>query len=334
MALLASVIPPPRRPELVVKPLGRAGSYVLKDPLDGACYQFGEEEHFLLSQLDGRQSREAICAAFERRFGEPLSEEELDEFIALARTRGFLRPDDALTPPLPVATPVVEPLAAAPRAPARHPHSILYWRKPLFDPDRLLNWLEPKLRFLWTPAFLVLSLAAIVLALAVVWSNRLELVSHFAYTLRWETIGLVWATLVLATVCHEFAHGLTCKHYGGEVHEIGVLLIFFMPSLYCNVTDAWLFPQKRKRLLVTLAGSYCDLVAWALAVFCWRLTQQQTLVNYIAFVVLSVVGTRIFFNCNPLLKLDGYYFLSDLLEVPNLQQRGQGYVLGHLRHLL
>jgi multidrug efflux pump subunit AcrA (membrane-fusion protein) len=338
MAPLVSAIPPPRRPELVMKPLGRAGRHVLKDPLDGACYQFGEEESFLFVHLDGRQSREAIRAAFEAAFGEPLSEEELEDFIALARARGFLCPDNETpTPaplPPPVAAPAVAAVAAPARTPARHGLGILYCRQALFNPDRLLNWLEPKVRFFWTPAFLFISLAGIVAALALAWSNRLELGTTFAYALRWETIILVWVTLILATLCHEFAHGLTCKHYGGEVHEIGFLLIFFMPSLYCNVTDAWLFPQKSRRLLVTLAGSYCDLVIWSLAVFCWRLTQQHTLVNYIAFVVLSVVGTRIFFNCNPLLKLDGYYLLSDLLEVPNLQQRGQGYLLAHLRRLL
>src|SRR5262249_14660246 len=104
--------------------------------------------------------------------------------------------------------------------------------------------------------------------------------------------------------------------------------------LYCNVSDAWLFGERRKRLLVTLAGGYCDLCVWALAVFAWRLTPPEGISNYIAWVVLSVLGARVFFNFNPLLKLDGYYLLSDWKGIPNLQQEGIGRAKAHLRRFL
>src|SRR5262249_43035142 len=139
---------------------------------------------------------------------------------------------------------------------------------------------------------------------------------------------------VLVETVHEFAHGLTCKHYGGEVPEIGFLLIYLMPALYCNVSDAWLFRERSKRLWVTFAGGYFALFLWALAVFAWRLTLPGTLVNYLAFVVLSVGGIQTLFNFNPLLKLDGYYLLSDWLEVPNLQERALGFLKAWLRQLL
>src|SRR5262249_282643 len=152
----------------------------------------------------------------------------------------------------------------------------------------------------------ILSGGCILLASAVAWGHRQELVSCFAQTWRWETVLLVWLTLVVVTTCHEFAHGLTCKHYGGEVHEGGFLMPFFLPCFYCNVSDAWVFKEKSKRLWVMLAGGWCDLCLWALAVFVWRLTLPNSLLNYLAWVVLSVLGARVFFNFNPLLKLDGY----------------------------
>src|SRR5205085_829876 len=156
----------------------------------------------------------------------------------------------------------------------------------------------------------------------------------FLSSLRWETVLLAWLALLFVTTCHEFAHGLTCKRHGGEVHEVGFLMIFFMPCFYCNVSDAWLFQEKSKRLWVTLAGGYFELFLWALAVFVWRLTTPDSLVNYVAFVVLSACGVQTLFNFNPLLKLDGYYLLSDWVEVPNLQQRSAAHVKAWLRRLL
>ncbi|HET6573831.1 MAG TPA: HlyD family efflux transporter periplasmic adaptor subunit [Fimbriiglobus sp.] len=315
------LLPPRRRPELLLRPLGDRGRYVVKDPRAESYFQLGEQEHFLLDRLDGYQTADEVRKAFEDRFGEKLSEKDFEGFLDLARGQGFLTEKDDPAPP--------------PVAPVRPPgQSILYWRKSLIDPDRLLDRWAPRLGFLWTRTFLAVSLLAIVAAAVVVSANWDDMVSRFAGAWRWETALLVWLTLLAATTLHEFAHGLTCKHYGGEVHEIGFLMMFFLPCLYCNVSDAWLFKEKSKRLLVTFAGGYCDLCLWALAVFAWRLTPPEGLPNYVAWVVLTVVGGRVFFNFNPLLKLDGYYMLSDWAEVPNLFWRGHDRVKAHLRRLL
>src|SRR5262249_10251484 len=85
---------------------------------------------------------------------------------------------------------------------------------------------------------------------------------------------------------------------------------------------------------VTFAGGYFELFLWALAVFVWRLTLPDSFVNYLAFVVLSLCGVQTLFNFNPLIKLDGYYLLSDAKDVPNLLQRASEYLKGHLRWLL
>jgi multidrug resistance efflux pump len=313
---------PLRRADLVVRPFGADGQSVVKDPRTGDFYHLGEAEHFLLMQLDGRQSAEMVRAAFERRFGEPLSADDLDDFLELARGQRFLQS----------ATDASRPPEGAP--PGRRRHSLLHWRKSLFDPDRPMTWLAPRLRFFWTRGFLILSAGCILLATALLCFNRQELATSFRGAFCWETLVLAWLTMFAVTLLHEFAHGLTCKHHGGEVHEIGFLLLFFMPCFYCNVSDAWLFQEKSKRLWVTFAGGYFELFVWALAVFLWRLTLPGTWVNYVAFLVLSVCGVQTLFNFNPLIKLDGYYLLSDWLEIPNLQQRAQDYFKAHLRRLL
>jgi putative peptide zinc metalloprotease protein len=341
---------PARRRDLIVRPSGEGGQHVVKDPDSGAYYNLGPEESFLFACLNGRNSRAAVRRGFEQRFGSALAEEDLDEFLALARASGFLATAAQANPPgreAPAAESVGERsertarattadtrTAAPAPATARPRQSLLYWRKSVFDPDRFFTWLEPKIRFVWTRAFVAASAACVVAAMALVWANRHELVTYFPQAFNWETALLVWLALVVATTLHEFAHGLTCKHFGGEVHEVGFLLMFFLPCFYCNVSDAWLIRERSRRLWVTLAGGYCDLCLWALAAFTWRVTLQDTLPNYLAWVVLSVCGVRVFFNFNPLIKLDGYYLLSDLADIPNLRQRGWDRLMAHVRWLL
>jgi multidrug resistance efflux pump len=322
---------PARRPDLVIKPLGDDGQYVVKDPRSGEFFQFGEQEHFLLTQLDGESTADDVQAAFTDRFGEALSEDDLNEFIETARAQALVQPVGGCFPTGPaLAGPAPRQTKPGPQGKS----SVLYWRKSLWDPDSFFTWLAPRIGFFWTRSFLAFSVACIGFAVLLVWANRQELVGSFAHALRWQTAGLVWLTLVGVTLLHECAHGLTCKHHGGEVHEIGFLLLYLMPCFYCNVSDAWLFREKSKRLWVTFAGGYFELFLWALGVFVWRLTLPGRLVNELAFVVLSVCGVQTLFNFNPLLKLDGYYLLSDWLELPNLQQRGLGVFKGGLRRLL
>jgi multidrug resistance efflux pump len=317
---------PARRPELLIRPLSKAGRYVVKDPGSNAFFQLGEKEHFLLVRLDGERSANEICAAFGAQFGERLSQEDLDEFIELANSEGLLQSANGVA-----SAPRELPALTQTDSSARQ--SIFHWRKNLWDPDRFFIWLAPQIRFFWTPLFLLFSAGCILLAVLLVGVNRQELAGSFSHALCWRTGILVGLTLLLIGTVHECAHGLTCKHHEGEVHEIGFLLLFLLPCFYCNVSDAWLFREKSKRLWVTFAGGWFELFVWALAVFVWRLTLPGSLVNNLAFVALSVCGIQTLFNFNPLLKLDGYYLLSDWLEVPNLQQRALDCFKGWLRWL-
>jgi multidrug efflux pump subunit AcrA (membrane-fusion protein) len=329
---------PGRRPDLIFSPAGDEGGYVIKDPRAGNYFTIGEEEHFLLTQCDGQQSAASIRARFAERFGEPLEPEELDEFLGVAQKQGLLRaeaaPDSTIRASRATQTELKEADDSQPRRRRVSWQGLLSWRINLFDPDRFFTWAQPKLGFFWTRSFVIFATGCIVLAAVLVGLNREQLAVSFVNSLRWETAVLGWLTLLAVTTLHEFAHGLTCKRHGGEVHEVGFLMLLLMPCLYCNVSDAWLFPEKSRRLWVTFAGAYFELFLWALAVFVWRLTMADTLVHYLAFLVLSACGIQTLFNFNPLIKLDGYYLLSDWLEVPNLQQRALGSFKGRLRRLL
>jgi multidrug resistance efflux pump len=114
---------------------------------------------------------------------------------------------------------------------------------------------------------------------------------------------------------------------------MGFILIFFQPAFYCNVSDAWLFPEKSRRLWVTLAGAYSELFLWALATLVWRLTEIGTVVSQLALLVMVTSAIKTLFNLNPLIKLDGYYLLSDYLEIPNLRRKAMAYVGAGIQRL-
>jgi multidrug efflux pump subunit AcrA (membrane-fusion protein) len=262
------------------------------------------------------------------RFGESLSAEELSDFIELARSQRLLDEQVELDDTTPA------PRHWSDGSTTSDPQSILNWHRAIYDPDCLFDWIEPRLRFFWTRSFVLLSSMSIAIALWILWLNRLEAAQSIAGTLSVRSALLFWITMFSVTTLHEFAHGLTCKHFGGDVHELGFLLLFFVPCFYCNVSDAWLFRDKAKRLFVTFAGGYFELFLWSLAVFLWRLSHPDCLIHSIAFIVLSACGVQVLFNWNPLLKLDGYYLLCDWLEVPNLYQRSLDHFKASLRWLL
>src|SRR2546423_14579090 len=144
-------------------------------------------------------------------------------------------------------------------------------------------------------------LVAVALGTAV--ANWSEIAGDLSRLYHPGVIPLFLAVTFLAASAHEFAHGVTCKHFGGEVHEVGFMLIYFQPAFYCNVSDAWLFPEKAKRLWVGFAGPYFELFLWGLATVVWRLTDEQTWISYLALIVMATSGVKTLLNFNPFIKL-------------------------------
>ena len=212
--------------------------------------------------------------------------------------------------------------------------NLLYLRFPLFDPDRLITHLERSVGFLFTPASLAIGAAVITLALLITAANGPEIARDLLGLYAVAVIPLVIALALVVVMAHEFAHGVTCKHFGGEVHELGFMLVYFQPFFYCNVSDAWLFPEKAKRLWVGFAGLYFEFVLWAFATLIWRITQPGTVASYAALTVMAISGLKSIFDLNPFIKLDGYYILSDWLAIPNLRRRAFKYVGDGIKHFL
>lgn len=328
---------PRRRDDLEIQRISPS-EYVVKLTSTRKFFSLGRKEAWLLRKANGYRSPRRLRRKYEERFNESISVEDVQAFLASVAEMGLLINDHSERTSSKDSSDTHNNTKAqtanTPAGKGLSGQSAVFFRVPLWDPDRLLTWLAPRLRWIWTQTFVVLAVLTMLAALVVSIASGDQLLGAFPSLLSVESIVLFTVVVLAATAVHEMAHGLTCKHFGGEVHETGLLFMFFIPCMYCNVSDAWLIPDKTRRLLITLAGGFADLCLWALAVFVWRLTVPGVLINQIAMVVLTVCGGRSLLNFNPLLRLDGYYLLSDWLAIPNLRQRGMAYWMAHLRWLL
>ena len=298
---------------------GERTTFVVKDPVSGEFFRLQEVERFIAQQLDGATSLGLVQSRVEKEFGGTLAPEALAGFIKTLHRNGLLETD--------------KDDRKKRRRRRRINGSLLYLRFRLFDPDRLFTALAPLIRWCFTPAFVLLSSSLILAAVALAVFNWAEVVQDFSRLYAFSTLPLLLITIFCVLTLHEFGHGLTCKHFGGEVRELGFLLLYFQPAMYCNVSDAWLFPEKSKRLWVGFAGPYLELVLWALATLTWCVTDTATFPNTVALVVIATSGIKTFFNFNPLIKLDGYYLLSDYLDIANLRKKSFAYVGGFLKRI-
>ncbi len=330
--IIARDIPPACSPDLELSAEEQDGQKVIKHCRRGTYLRVGPHESFLLEQLDGQQTYESIAARFRKRFADDISLEEIGTFVSLARQEGLLEKRRAgrakSRPSQAGAGQTLRRMVRAARA-----QSLLYFRVKLVNPDRLLSWLEPRTRFLFSTPLALLAMVGGLAALVATWVNRGELLETVSSQFGLRAIALYWVTTILVTILHEFGHGLACKKYGGEVREMGALWIFFTPCLYCNVSDAWMFAGRWRRLLVSLAGTYVDLLVWMVSVALWRFAVPDSALHSLAWVLVTGCGVRLAFNLNPLLRLDGYYALADFLQQPNLRLRARERMMVHVRWL-
>lgn len=323
-----AVVPPALRADLRVSHQlfeGRA-FVIIKDPLSLKYFRLPAEDHALALLLDGRRSLGRIAEVFVQQQPQAGLVEDreallrrVERFAAELQMGGFLEATAGAVRQQMRA----EEARRRPASPWGLFMKLLFLQVPLFDPDRLLTRLERRMRWVWTWTGLVLSVLVFLAGLGVFLLNwpRIEPSLSGFFTL--PNLALVWVLTLGVKVVHEFGHGLTCKHYGGEVHEMGAMLMVFSPFLYADVTDSYLFASKRQRILVSAAGIWIELVIAALATLLWAVAQpgptQQLLFN---LMLITSVWT-VLFNANPLMKFDGYYILMDLLDVPNLRAKAQ-----------
>jgi len=333
----AGIAPAPMRGDLIEREqryLGRT-YLVYKNPLSLGYFRLPIAHATAARKFDGKLRLDAIADGLRAESGywRGMSREAaVQELYALAQqlgSAGLLR----------VRAPSASDRARRLRE-ARKKHRfeagvghVLYFKKSLFDPDLLLERFMPAVSWIFTwPALLAAGLFMLA-SLAVAIDHWESITAQGANFFTLQNLGLTWVVFIGVKIVHEFGHAFTCKRYGGEVHEMGFMFILFTPYLFCNVSDSWL-AQKNARIIVTAAGIVIELFLASIAVWLW-LFSQPGLFHQMCFntMVLCSVST-VLFNANPLMKFDGYYIMTDLLEIPNLRAKSNAWVTGWAQRTL
>jgi putative peptide zinc metalloprotease protein len=312
-----------KRPDLIARRQHYQGRsyWVVKEPVGLQYFRFQDEEFAILQMLDGETSLDEIKDRFEAEFPpQKITLEELQQFLGMLHRNGLVIAD------------------VAGQGHQLHKRrgeknrkqwlqtvsNILCIRFKGFDPERVLNWLYPYLRWFYASVTAAVCITFALSALTLVCVEfdvfRAKLPEFHQF---FNIHNGVWLAVVLCVtkVMHEFGHGLACKHFGGECHEMGVMILVLTPCLYCNVSDSWMLPNKWHRAFIGAAGMYVELLLASICTYLWWFSHPG-LINRLCLDVMFVSSvSTVIFNANPLLRYDGYYILADVAEIPNLRQK-------------
>ena len=204
-----------------------------------------------------------------------------------------------------------------------------------WDPDRYLGWLDRRIgRFIYS-GWCALAVAILLLFETVVVIENWRFISpdtvlffNFAQK-SWGDFAEFWLLILVVGFCHETAHGLTCKHFGGEVHSMGLMFLYFVPCFFVDVTESWVSATKIQRLGTIMAGIWVELVMCGVAMIFWLNAPPGSWVHKVAYEVILLTGiAAVVINLNPLIKLDGYYFATEIIEIPDLKERSTAFLTG------
>lgn len=301
-------------------------SYVIKILETNSYNRYGEAEYELLTLCDGTRTPAEIADAMnERDPNNTISESEVLDFL------------DSVEPAMWERSVGEKNLAVLERIRDERKgrvdqSSVLYMSFKAWDPDKALARIDPYLGWFFTPGFVIFSVVLFIFTLYILagdWT-RVEHDTTALYSFADKSAYDIWSMWILFLVLgaiHEFGHGLTCKHFGGDVHQMGFLLIYFTPAFYTDTTDILLFPRGSHRQWVIFAGIWIELVVCGVSATIWRFTFPGTVVNDLAYKMMLLSGIQgTLMNLNPLIKADGYYALSQFLDIDNLREESFAYL--------
>jgi len=312
------------RPDLTARRQRYQGQHywVVKEPVRMRYFRLQEEEYALLYMLDGQMSLDALKERFEAEFPpHKITVEELQQFIGMLHKCGLVIAD------VPGQGRQLKKRGDETRRKEMlgRVSNVLAIRFRGIDPQRMLDRVYPWVSWFftrWAFAACLLLIASALLTVGVRFAEFQASLPSFHQFFGPSNWFYLAAAMGVTKVMHEFGHGLTCRHFKGECHELGVMILVLTPCLYVNVSDSWLLPNKWHRAAIAAAGMYVELVLASIATFVWFNSEPTGMLNNIALSTMTVCSvSTLLFNGNPLLRYDGYYIVSDILEIPNLHEK-------------
>lgn len=308
------------RADLKIQPRERGGQsyYVIKNPWTLSYCQLQSEEYWLLCQMNGQRSLDQIKQGFESHFpGKRLDTRRLEGLVRYFYQIGLLTSCASGQGQQLLRRKQTSEQASGLFSVQR----LLAMRFRGINPDRLLSIMARSLSGLYRWPALVSMLGFVVstvLFAMVQWSDIWTRLPQVQSLVEWQSVLGLMVAVALMKVLHELAHGVTCKVYGGECNELGLMLLLFMPCLYCDVSDSWMIESRRKRIAIASAGVVAESIVATAAFWVWWFANPGA-VQTIALQI-GIVGSisTLLVNGNPLMRYDGYFVLSDLWEFPNL----------------
>ena len=311
------------RPDLVIKRIDYlgVGYWVIKDPAGLKYYRLQQEQYEVLQLLDGERSLEHVR---DEMLGimptVRLQLSDIQHLITDLHEKGLVYSNREGQG----AALIKKHTEEKKKKFFNTLRSLLYVRLPGWDPEAVLTMIYPFLRWMFSPIGVILFAITVLTSwglLAVQFDSFRQELPEFQQFFGWPNLIYMWLVLGVCKIIHEFGHGLSCKHFGGECHEMGVMLLVFSPCLYCDVSDSWMLRNKWARIMIGAAGMYIEVLLSAFAIFVWWYTTDGMLHMLALNTFFVTTITTVIFNANPLMRFDGYYMMSDFLEIPNLRPK-------------
>jgi len=306
--------------------IGGETSIVINVPGTAVYCRIGALEYGVLEVCDGTRTPSEIAAELKRRDPQnDLEGSDVAEFLETVEPELWER--SAGQKNIAILEKIKEE-----RSERTGRNSILYMYFKAWDPDRFLERIHPYLKWMFTPGFVIFSCVLFLSTFVLVaadWSRiRHDTIAFYSFTNKTAyDIWIFWILLFFISMVHEFGHGLSCKHFGGQVHQMGLMLVFFTPAFYTDCTDMHMFDRTSKRLWTIFNGLWVEMVMCGLATLVWFFSPPASFIADIAYKTLLLTGVSgLFFNLNPLMKFDGYYALSQYLGIDNMREDAFQYL--------
>src|SRR6266851_4999785 len=299
-------------------------------PTVGLMYRFPYQNWRLAQLFDGKRSYEEIAHLYSQETGVQYDPEEIREFAAELEAGGFWY-KTALEKNILLMQQSAEERRKKLQGRRKWGDlSLIFF--PAFNPDRFLTWLYNHTKFMYTTWFTVFTVMAFAVTAGINithWSEigRDTLQFYNFKEKTWGDILYFYALFMIIVAVHEFAHAHACKHYGARVSAMGFALIYLTPAFYTDTTEGAVLGSRQQRLIISLAGIWSELMVCSIATPIWWGTPPDTPVHDGAYFIMMLTGiVSLIVNWNPLMKLDGYHMLCEIIGIAELKEDSTAFL--------